>query len=218
MASSSRRPYLSRSRRKAGFIRLIRRLSVYESLEARSLLSAAPTLNAQAYVALSLAESPAVKVDSARSLSSDLAPANSAPTADNLVVYTVEDAEFTASPLVVAGGAATVSPSVLELADPDSPATEFVYRLTQEPEHGHLELRGTVVARDQVFSQQDVVDGELLYVPDAGNSASDSFGLELVQSKPHSTIEHISVTADGSPLNGDVLTPVISRDGSVIAF
>src|SRR5205085_6140829 len=139
MASSSRRPYLSRSRRKAGFLRLIRRLSVYESLEARSLLSAAPTLNAQAYVALSLAESPAVKVDSARSLSSDLAPANSAPTADNLVVYTVEDAP-------VAGR--------VNASDADNDAV--TYELVDPPTHGSVDLSNN---GDFLYQPQSDFDG-----------------------------------------------------------
>lgn len=74
------------------------------------------------------------------------------------------------------GSSATITSSLLQLTDPDTPAANLTYIVTQLPTHGQLLLRGVLLASSPGFGQTDVDQLNLVYRHVPGSPAqTDSF-------------------------------------------
>ncbi|XP_073907931.1 FRAS1-related extracellular matrix protein 1 isoform X8 [Castor canadensis] len=72
------------------------------------------------------------------------------------------------------GTMSLLSPDLLQVTDPDTPAENITFLLGQLPQHGQLYLRGTVLLKHS-FTQQDVDSGKVAYHHSGGNSQMDCF-------------------------------------------
>uniref|UniRef100_A0A8C9Q3I3 FRAS1-related extracellular matrix protein 1 n=1 Tax=Spermophilus dauricus TaxID=99837 RepID=A0A8C9Q3I3_SPEDA len=72
------------------------------------------------------------------------------------------------------GAMGQLSPDLLQLTDPDTPAENLTFLLVQLPQHGRLYLRGTVLLRHN-FTQWDVDSGNVAYQHSGGSSQIDHF-------------------------------------------
>lgn len=72
------------------------------------------------------------------------------------------------------GTTGLLSPDILQLTDPDTPAENLTFMLAQLPQHGQLYLRGTVLLQHN-FTQQDVDSRNVAYRHLGGDSQVDCF-------------------------------------------
>ena len=72
------------------------------------------------------------------------------------------------------GATGLLSPDLLQLTDPDSPAENLTFLLAQLPQRGQLYLRGTVLLQRN-FTQQDVDSRNVAYRHAGGDSQTDCF-------------------------------------------
>lgn len=72
------------------------------------------------------------------------------------------------------GATGLLSPHLLQLTDPDTPAQNLTFLLAQLPQHGQLYLWGTVLLQHN-FTQQDVDSGNVAYRHLGGDSQIDRF-------------------------------------------
>ncbi|XP_063107425.1 FRAS1-related extracellular matrix protein 1 isoform X3 [Cavia porcellus] len=72
------------------------------------------------------------------------------------------------------GAVGVLSPELLELTDPDTPAENLTFLLARLPQHGQLYLRGAVLLQ-QSFTQRDVDSRNVAYQHTGGDSQVDYF-------------------------------------------
>ncbi|XP_030619620.1 FRAS1-related extracellular matrix protein 1 isoform X2 [Delphinapterus leucas] len=72
------------------------------------------------------------------------------------------------------GATGLLTPDLLQLTDPDTPAENLTFLLAQLPRHGQLYLRGTVPLPHS-FTQLDVDSGHVTYRHSGGHSRTDRF-------------------------------------------
>lgn len=72
------------------------------------------------------------------------------------------------------GAMGLLSPDLLQLTDPDTPAENLTYLLAQLPQHGHLYLQETVLLQHN-FTQQDIDSKNVAYRHSGGDSQIDHF-------------------------------------------
>ncbi|XP_008049143.1 FRAS1-related extracellular matrix protein 1 [Carlito syrichta] len=72
------------------------------------------------------------------------------------------------------GATGLLSPDLLQLTDPDTPAETLTFLLVQPPQHGQLYLRGTVLLQHH-FTQQEVDSRTVAYQHAGGDSQTDHF-------------------------------------------
>ncbi|KAM6183307.1 FRAS1-related extracellular matrix protein 1 isoform 2-T2 [Erethizon dorsatum] len=72
------------------------------------------------------------------------------------------------------GAVGLLSPELLQLTDPDTPAENLTFLLVQLPQHGQLYLRGTVLFQRN-FTQWDVDSRNVAYQHSGGDSQIDCF-------------------------------------------
>ncbi|XP_036095286.1 FRAS1-related extracellular matrix protein 1 isoform X2 [Rousettus aegyptiacus] len=72
------------------------------------------------------------------------------------------------------GATGLLSPDLLQLTDPDTPAENLTYLLAQLPQYGQLYLQGTVLLQHN-FTQQDVDSKNVAYRHSGGDSQTDQF-------------------------------------------
>ncbi|XP_047556906.1 FRAS1-related extracellular matrix protein 1 [Lutra lutra] len=72
------------------------------------------------------------------------------------------------------GATGLLSPDLLQLTDPDTPAENLTFVLAQLPQHGQLCLRGTVLLQHN-FTQWDVDNRDVTYRHLGGDSRADCF-------------------------------------------
>ena len=123
---------------------------------------------------------------------------------------------------VIEGSTGTVvSVSALPAVDPEvsqgsQDASQIVYRLTSSPVHGYLALSGTRLGVDSIFTQQDVINGNLVYVHDGGQQSADSFSVlandGATPLAPVDLSDAATVTVNIVPVNQ---APSVSGAGSV---
>lgn len=65
-----------------------------------------------------------------------------------------------------------IDTTMISASDPDTATANIVYTVTTLPAHGMLYLNGTALAVNATFTQQDVIDGNLVYKHD-GSASSD---------------------------------------------
>jgi VCBS repeat-containing protein len=80
-----------------------------------------------------------------------------------------------ASLTVDEGGSAAITAAKLQVTDPDAAAASIIYTIASLPAHGSLTLDGTPLGPGDTFTQADIDSGDLAYVHDGGEDASDSF-------------------------------------------
>ncbi|KAK2119770.1 FRAS1- extracellular matrix protein 1 [Saguinus oedipus] len=72
------------------------------------------------------------------------------------------------------GAVGLLSPDLLQLTDPDTPAENLTFLLVQLPQHGRLYLWGTGLLQHN-FTQQDVDSRNVAYRHSGGDSQTDCF-------------------------------------------
>lgn len=72
------------------------------------------------------------------------------------------------------GAMGLLSPDLLQLTDPDTPAENLTFLLVQLPQYGQLYLRGTVLLQHS-FTQRDVDSRNVAYQHSGGSSQTDHF-------------------------------------------
>ena len=75
---------------------------------------------------------------------------------------------------LVEGATGLLSPDLLQLTDPDTPAEKLTFLLAQLPRHGQLYLQGMVLI-PRNFTQLDVDSGHVAYRHLGGDSRTDHF-------------------------------------------
>lgn len=80
------------------------------------------------------------------------------------------------------GATAAITPAELLITDPDNPAPQITYTLSQLPQNGNLRLSGTILAAGQTFTQQDINNlsagnpaSRLTYQHNGSETIADSF-------------------------------------------
>ncbi len=63
----------------------------------------------------------------------------------------------------------------LDVTDPNNGPTQLIFELLSLPENGRLELSGTTLNLGDTFTQQDIIDGDLVYFHDDSQTTADSF-------------------------------------------
>ncbi|MEM9214573.1 MAG: cadherin-like domain-containing protein, partial [Cyanobacteria bacterium P01_F01_bin.150] len=105
----------------------------------------------------------------------------------------------------------TLTPSELEYEDVDNIPSELVYRITQPPTSGTLQLNGVNVELFGSFTQQDIIDGNVTFVHGGNEDFEDLFKFTVtdgtaiaqeetfvIQSRPVNDAPTLSV--NGSPI------------------
>lgn len=72
------------------------------------------------------------------------------------------------------GATGLLSPDLLQLTDPDTPAENLTFLVAQLPRHGQLYLSGMVLLQHN-FTQLDVDSGRVAYRHSGGDSQTDHF-------------------------------------------
>lgn len=72
-----------------------------------------------------------------------------------------------------------INTAMLETTDVDNAATELVYTLTLQPDHGTLKLGGNEVVLNDTFTQADIDNDELTYDHSGSETPDDSFGFRV---------------------------------------
>jgi VCBS repeat-containing protein len=125
------------------------------------------------------------------------------------------------STAVVEGGTVTLGSGVLSPVDPElglgaQIPSQIVYRLTDDPQFGYLTLNGQRIGIGSIFTQQDVIDGKLVYVhteTGADQNTSDSFTVSLNDgATPQAQSDTAVVTLNVTPVNQ---APTVSGSGAV---
>lgn len=127
-----------------------------------------------------------------------------------MVVYAqdcaIEDQDFTEADSVF------VDSDHLFLDEPYLQPDETLYFLQTPPSHGTLRLNDVALAAGETFTQQDIDENRLTYVPDNDPPQDDYFTAE------RRGLVLVSATMDGSPSSDWSITPSISASGRYIAF
>lgn len=122
---------------------------------------------------------------------------------------------------VVEGGSVTLDATVLAPSDPEVTVgtqvpSQIVYRLTGAPQYGYLTLNGQRIGTGSIFTQQDVIDGELVYVhtgTGGAQNSSDSFTVSVNDgATPQANSDIAIVTLNVIPVNQ---APTVSGSGAV---
>ncbi|XP_048451321.1 FRAS1-related extracellular matrix protein 1a isoform X2 [Rhincodon typus] len=85
---------------------------------------------------------------------------------------------------LVEGSMVSIPPDVLQLSDPDTPPQNLTYIIAQQPQHGQLHLKGTVLKQHN-FSQLDVDNMDVAYKHAGGDLQIDSFTFVVTDMTNH---------------------------------
>ena len=115
---------------------------------------------------------------------------------------------------LVEGATGLLSPDLLQLTDPDTPAEKLTFLLAQLPRHGQLYLRGMALIPHN-FTQLDVDSGHVAYRHLGGDSWTDHFTFVATDGTNHGFLvdgrvwqEPVSFTIQASITN----TQFMARD------
>ena len=92
------------------------------------------------------------------------------------------------------------------------PPEDIMYQVTTLPAYGDLLLNGVALLVGDMFSQQAVDDGALVYSHHGGGADNDSFNFTVLGT----TL--VSVGSGGEAADGSSFNPDISQDGRIVAF
>ena len=159
---------------------------------------------------ISLTISDADGTSANRSIAAEVTPSNDPTILNDHAMTVVEGASST-----------IVGSSVLAAIDPEvgigtQNPSQVVYRLTDDPDFGHLTLNGQRIGIGSIFTQQDVIDGKLAYVhtgSGANQNAQDGFSVSLNDgATPQANSDTARITLDITPVNQ---APTVSGGGAV---
>ncbi|VTU22034.1 cadherin-like domain-containing protein [Variovorax sp. RA8] len=95
--------------------------------------------------------------------------------------------------------------------------SQVVYALTADTAHGYLMLNGTRLGIGAVFTQQDVIDGLVVYVhtaTGADQNTQDGFAVQINDgATPSNRSDTAAITLDVTPLNQ---APTVSGSGTIL--
>lgn len=125
---------------------------------------------------------------------------------------------------IVAEGAnnTVITKDTLAAVDPETEfgagnPTQIIYTLSKAPNQGYLQLNGTRIGADSVFSHQQVLDGQLVYVhtaTGAEQNKSDAFQVRVNDgATPLDKSDTATITLDIAPVNQ---APVITNSSGTV--
>ncbi|MFC7396919.1 VCBS domain-containing protein [Chelatococcus sp. GCM10030263] len=116
----------------------------------------------------------------------------------------------------IAIGASVLAPMDPELAQGAQIASQIVYRVTDDPDFGYLMLSGQRIGVNSIFTQQDVIDGKLVYVhtaTGADQNTADGFSVLVNDgATPQANSDSARITLNVTPVNQ---APTVSGSGAV---
>lgn len=119
-------------------------------------------------------------------------------------------------------GSTVLSVATLNALDPEvalgtQVPSQVVYALTADTAHGYLTLNGTRLGIGAVFTQQDVIDGHVVYVhtaTGADQNTQDGFAVQINDgATPQNRSDAAAITLNVTPLNQ---APTVSGSGVVL--
>jgi VCBS repeat-containing protein len=122
---------------------------------------------------------------------------------------------------VAEGGNLTIGSSILAPIDPELAQgaqipSQIVYRVTEDPDFGYLMLGGQRIGVNSIFTQQDVIDGRLVYVhtaTGADQNTADGFSVLVNDgATPQANSDSARITLNVTPVNQ---APTVSGSGAV---
>jgi VCBS repeat-containing protein len=128
-------------------------------------------------------------------------------------------ADHTAS--VTEGGNLTIGQTILVPNDPELTQgsqipSQIVYRVTDDPAYGYLTLSGQRIGVNSIFTQQDVIDGKLVYVhtaTGADQNTADGFSVLVNDgATPQANSDSARITLNVTPVNQ---APTVSGSGAI---
>ena len=119
-------------------------------------------------------------------------------------------------------GSTVLTVATLNALDPEvtlgtQVPSQVVYALTADTAHGYLTLNGTRLGIGAVFTQQDVIDGHVVYVhtaTGADQNTQDGFAVQINDgATPSNRSDTAAITLNVTPLNQ---APTVSGSGTVL--
>ncbi|PNG47270.1 MULTISPECIES: cadherin-like domain-containing protein [unclassified Variovorax] len=119
-------------------------------------------------------------------------------------------------------GSTVLTVATLNAIDPEvtlgtQVPSQVVYALTADTVHGHLLLNGTRLGIGAVFTQQDVIDGRVVYVHTAtgpDQNTQDAFAVQVNDgATPQNRSDTANITLNVTPLNQ---APTVSGSGVIL--
>jgi hypothetical protein len=165
--------------------------------------------NGAAATTISLTLTDSEGTSATRSVAAEVTPSNDPAILDDTAAVVTE------------GGTLVLDDSVLDPLDPEVGVNtqipnQIVYRLTGNAAHGYLTLNGQRIGVGSVFTQQDVIDGNLVYVhtaTGADQNTADSFSVSINDgATPQGGSDTAVITLNVTPVNQ---TPTVSGGGAV---
>ncbi len=105
----------------------------------------------------------------------------------------------------------------VDAPNPTQTPSQIVYSVTAEPGYGYLTVNGTRLGVGSVFTQADVIAGNVVYVHTATGASQDtpdSFGVSVNDgATPANLSDHATITLNITPLNQP---PTVSGSGSML--
>ncbi|QEG40277.1 DUF4347 domain-containing protein [Roseimaritima ulvae] len=80
---------------------------------------------------------------------------------------------------VLEGGQVVIDDSMLDVGDVDDSNLELTFTVVTSPAHGHLAMAGSPSTPVTQFTQDDLDQGQVIYVHDGSESTTDSFNFSL---------------------------------------
>lgn len=82
--------------------------------------------------------------------------------------------------ILAQGKTLVLDTDILSATDVDNPDNALIFEITAQPSAGQLQLSGADIGIGDIFTQQDIIDGNVTYIHDAGaTAASDSFSFTV---------------------------------------
>ena len=100
----------------------------------------------------------------------------------DVAVAPVNDPATTSGDLaisVVRGASSMLNPADISVEDPDDGPAALTWRVTTTPGNGHLALSSAPGTAITSFTQAQVAAGDVIYVHDGGQTAADSFAVQV---------------------------------------
>ncbi len=150
-----------------------------------------------------------------RTVAVEVTPSNDPVTLDDVFTM-VDEVDGSGNPSSTVLTAAVLAPFDPEVNIGTQNASQIVYSLGTAPLYGYLMLDGVRIGAGSVFTQQDVIDGKLVYVhtaTGAQQNTQDSFSITLNDgATPMALSDSAVVTLGINPVNQ---APTVSGGGNV---
>jgi hypothetical protein len=126
---------------------------------------------------------------------------------------------------VIENGTLFINTQMLCAENPNGNSASLTYIVTQPPQHGTLQITGSLQKKSSVesfsFTQQDLIDGKVEYVQDGSEANADTIKFIVSDDDENSTEEKsfiITITAVNDAPVVKTLTPIIINEDQIYTF